>query len=74
MSRLSVKNLEWYIGLYNGKAKYPISLDIAYGGYKLITHDMHELVPYRMSCRECYYVLLGMYNAKIDEMREDTSC
>ena len=67
--RLSVKNIEWYVGLYNGISDLQISLDIAYGGYKLLTSDGYELVPYRMTCRECYYVVLGMYNAKIAEMR-----
>lgn len=60
--RITKSNIEYYLSLLNGKLDYPLYLDIAYGGYKLLTQDNHEVVPYRMTARECYYVVYGMYN------------
>ena len=68
--RVTRKQLEYYVSILNGHLEEhnKVTLDISYGGYKLMCDHM-ELVPYRMTCRECYYVVLGMLNNEICKLR-----
>lgn len=63
--RTTVKDLRFYIQRINNHIERNIELDIAYGGYKLVWSDTHNDITHRLTCRECYYALIAMYEMVI---------